>query len=108
MIEPALLGYRIDSNTMMYVVYVVDFLAMTLLTISSAMPEEIEEMGLPQPAGAGRGRGNGGGISARTAGSDTGRRASLSSAVGEGIAAGSASFSRLASNMTNTLDSKMA
>lgn len=85
-----------------------DFIAMTLLTISSAMPEEIEEMGLPQPAGAGRGRGNGVGISARVAGSDTGRRATITSAVGEGIAAGSSSLSRLASSMTNNLDSKTA
>lgn len=108
MVEPALLGYRLDSNTMMYVVYVVDFVAMTLLTISSALPEEIEEMGLPQHTGASRVRGSGVGVSARGAGSDTRLRESVSSAVGGGFAAGSASLSRLASGMTNTLDSKMA
>lgn len=108
MVEPALLGYRIDSNTTMYVVYVVDFVAMTLLTISSAMPEEIEGMGLPQHTGGNRDRGDGVEVSAIPPRSELGRRASVSSAVGGGLAAGSASLSRLATNFTATLDSKMA
>lgn len=39
-IMPALLGYQIDTSVTMYIVYAVDFVAMTALTVSSAMPQE--------------------------------------------------------------------
>lgn len=40
--KPAMLGQNIETNAMMYIVYFMDFLAMTVLTISSSQTEEDE------------------------------------------------------------------
>lgn len=93
----------------MYAVYVVDFVAMTALTVSSAMPDEVDGFTLPRHRVE---RSNGAIVetSARAPVSEVGRRASanVSSAATGGGVAGSASLSRLATGITATLDSKIA
>lgn len=47
---PSMLGLTIDTNAWMYFVYVIDFCAMAMLTVSSVVPDERSERGLPRHA----------------------------------------------------------
>lgn len=49
-LKPALLGYTIDANPLMYIVYLLDFSAMTLLTMSTGMAVEDTTRILPDYA----------------------------------------------------------
>lgn len=50
-LKPALLGYAIDVNPLMYIVYLLDFSVMTLLTVSTGMAVEDPAPSLPEFSG---------------------------------------------------------
>jgi hypothetical protein len=105
-IQPALLGFSIDTSATMYLVYVVDFVVMTGLTVSSATPNALDGPGLPRHSvldglsegefGRKHGGGGGGG----------GGAGGATSSTYSGVVAGSTSLSRLANDLSSAIDAK--